>query len=112
MKFSRTTVVVLKKIFRNYETVAEIGRLIFRAFQLEIELDYITVSRLLPSSKRFVKALSIGFQLIYPDCSIALCCILYMTSKHLTQVVRDYSYNSIHTCPASCSFIESCTDFL
>jgi len=43
------------------------GRLIFRAFQYEMELEYITVSRLLlvakgfASSKRFVKALRIGF---------------------------------------------------
>jgi len=39
------------------------GRLIFRAFQCEVELDYITISRLLlvPCSKRFVKALRIGF---------------------------------------------------
>jgi len=27
--------------------VAEVGRLIFRAFQYEMQLDYITVSRLL-----------------------------------------------------------------
>jgi len=39
--------VVLKNSFRNYETVAEVGRLIFRAFQFEMELDYFTVSRLL-----------------------------------------------------------------
>ena len=45
--FSQTAVLVLKNSFRNYETVAEMGRLIFRAFQCEIELDYITISRLL-----------------------------------------------------------------
>ena len=39
------------------------GRLIFRAFQCEMELDYITVSRLLlvPVAKGFVKALGIDF---------------------------------------------------
>jgi len=39
------------------------GRLIFRAFQCEMELEYITVSRLLlvPEAKWFVKALRIGF---------------------------------------------------
>ena len=47
VKFSRTAVLVLKNSFRNNETVAEMGRLIFRAFQCEIELDCITVNRLL-----------------------------------------------------------------
>jgi len=47
MIFSQTAVMVLKKSFRNEETVAEMARLIFRAFQCEIELDYIIVSRLL-----------------------------------------------------------------
>ena len=64
VKFSQTTVVVLKNSFRNNDTFAELGRLIFRAFQCEMEPDYTTVSRLLldcPSSKSFVKALRIGF---------------------------------------------------
>jgi len=47
VKFSETAVVVLKNSFRNSDTVAEMGKLIFRAFQCEIELDYITFSRLL-----------------------------------------------------------------
>jgi len=47
VKFSQTAVVVLKNSFPNEETFAEVGRLIFRAFQCEVELDYITVSRLL-----------------------------------------------------------------
>jgi len=57
VKFSPTAVVVLKNSFQNYETVAEVGRLIFRAFQCEMELDYITVSRLLlvPVAKGFSK---------------------------------------------------------
>ena len=46
VKLSQTTVVVLKNSFRNYETVTQVGRLIFRAFQCEMEVDYITVSRL------------------------------------------------------------------
>ena len=41
---------MLKNSFRNYETVAKMGRSIFRAFQCEMELDYITVSRLLLAS--------------------------------------------------------------
>jgi len=45
-KFSQTMVVVLKALFRNWETVVEVERLIFRAFQCEMELDYITASRL------------------------------------------------------------------
>jgi len=49
--FSQTAVVVLKSSFRNQETVTEMGRLIFHGFQCEIELDFITVSRLFPSSK-------------------------------------------------------------
>jgi len=39
VKFSQTVVVVLKNPFRNQETVTEVGRLIFRAFQCEMELD-------------------------------------------------------------------------
>jgi len=38
---------VLKNSFRNKETLTEVVILIFRAFQCEMELDYITVSRLL-----------------------------------------------------------------
>jgi len=43
--------------------VSEIGRLIFRAFQCEMQLDYIPVSRLLlvPVAKMVLKALGIGF---------------------------------------------------
>jgi len=37
--FSQTAVVVLKNLFRSYEIVAEMGRLIVRAFQFEMELD-------------------------------------------------------------------------
>jgi len=53
--FSQTAVVVLKSSFRNQETVTEMGRLIFHAFQCEIELDFITVSRLflVPVAKAF-----------------------------------------------------------
>jgi len=47
VEFSQTAVVVLKNSFRNQKTVAEVGRLIFRAFQCEMEVDFITVSRLL-----------------------------------------------------------------
>jgi len=59
-----------------------------------------------PSSKIFVKALTIGFSWfirIYPGCSIAFCRLVYTTSKHLTQVVCDFSFNfkSTYACPAS-----------
>ena len=47
VKFSQTAVVVVKYSVRSYWTVTEMGRLIFRAFRCEIELDYITVSSLL-----------------------------------------------------------------
>jgi len=42
--FSQTMAVALKNSFRNSETVIKVGWLIFRAFQCEMELDYITVS--------------------------------------------------------------------
>jgi len=47
VKVSQTAVVELKNSFRNYETVTDVGRLIFRAFQCEMELDYTNVNRLL-----------------------------------------------------------------
>jgi len=45
MKFSQTAVVVLKNSFRNWDTVAEMERLTFSAFQCEMELGYIIFSR-------------------------------------------------------------------
>jgi len=61
--FRLTAFVVLQNSFRNEDTVAEVGRLIFRAFQCEMEQDYTTLSKLslAPAEKRFVKALRIGF---------------------------------------------------
>jgi len=54
------------------------GRLIFRAFQCEIELDYITVSRLLlVPVVNACESIKNCFQLIYPGCSIAFCCLVY-----------------------------------
>jgi len=57
------------------------GRLIFRAFQCEMELDYITVSRLLLGPVVNVcESIKSGFQLIYriyPGCNIAFCCLVY-----------------------------------
>jgi len=47
VKCSQTVVGVLKNSFRNQETVIEVEKLIFCAFHSEMELDYITVSRLL-----------------------------------------------------------------
>jgi len=39
---------------------------------------------------------------IYPGCGIAFGCLVYTTSKHLSHVVRDYSFNSTHM---SCNLI-------
>jgi len=77
VKFSQTAVVVLKNSFPNEETFAEVGRLIFRAFQCEVELDYITVSRLLlvPVAKGLWKQFKNWFQLIYPNLSWVLHCV-------------------------------------
>ena len=47
VKFSQIPYVVAKDSIRSYETVAEMGRLIYCAFQCGVELDYISVSRLL-----------------------------------------------------------------
>jgi len=65
VKVSQTAVVVLKNSFQNYETVAEMGKLIFGAFQCEMEMEYMAVSRLLvvPVAKGLhVKALRIGLR--------------------------------------------------
>jgi len=63
VKFSQTAVVVLKNSFRNYDTVAEMEKLTYSAFQCEMEagLYYFQQIVACPSSKRFVKALRIGF---------------------------------------------------
>ena len=45
VNFSQIAIVMAKDSVRSYETVAEMGRL--SAFQSEVKLDYITVSRLL-----------------------------------------------------------------
>jgi len=47
VKCTQTAILVVKDSVRNEETVAEMRRLIFRAFQCEVELDYIVVSRFL-----------------------------------------------------------------
>jgi len=52
----------------------------------------------------FVKALRIGVSYlvrIYPDCMRVFCCLVNVTSKHLKQLVRDFSFKSVHTCPAT-----------
>ena len=59
---------MLKNPFRNEETGAEMGRLIFRAFQCEMELDYITVSRLLlVPVVNVCESIKNWFQLINPN---------------------------------------------
>ena len=54
------------------------GRLIFRAFQCEMELDYITASRLLlVPVVNVCESIKNWFRLIYPACNIAFCCLVY-----------------------------------
>jgi len=57
------------------------GRLIFCAFQCEMELDYITVSRLLlVPIVNVCESINNWFQLIYQNlscCNIAFCCLVY-----------------------------------
>jgi len=60
VKFSQSAVVVLKNSFRKYETVAKMGKLIFRAFRCEMELEYVTVGRSLLAPEQKVCE-SIGF---------------------------------------------------
>jgi len=43
VKFSQTMVVVLKSSFQNKKTVAKVARLIFRAFQCKIRLNWIVL---------------------------------------------------------------------
>ena len=65
------------------------GRLIFRAFQCEMELDYITASRLLlVPVVNVCESIKNWFQLIYPNfvlAAILRSAALCMTSKHLTK---------------------------
>ena len=68
MKFSQTAIALWKNSFPHYETCTEMGRLIFRAFQCEMELDYITVSRLLLVPVANVcESVENWFQLIYQN---------------------------------------------
>ena len=65
------------------------GRLIFHAFQCEMELDYITVSRLLLGPVVNVcESIKNWFQLIYQNLSwlqyVLRSAALHMTSKHFT----------------------------
>jgi len=70
------------------------GRLIFRAFHCEMELDYITVSRLLlVPVVNVCESINNWFQLIYQiyrGCNIAFCCLvvydfetLYVSGSYL-----------------------------
>jgi len=77
VKFSQTAIVVWKNSFRNSEIGAEMGRLIFRAFQCELEPDYITVSRLLLVPVANVcESIKNWFQLIYLNFSRLQYCVL------------------------------------
>jgi len=75
------------------------GKLIFRAFQCEMELDYITLSRLLlvPVAKG-LKVLRIGFSefiRIHPGCSIAFCCLCI----RLQNILRKWFVITVLTLP-------------
>ena len=87
------------------------GRLIF-AFQCEMELDYNTVSRLLlvPVVNVCESRICFSYLSEFILAAILRSAALCMTSKYLTYVVCNYSFNSTHTCPAATS--EFCTDFL
>jgi len=87
------------------------GRLIFRAFQCEMELDYITVCRLLLVPVVNVReGISNWFKLIYAILSwLQYCVLLLCLYDFETSYVSDYKFNSTHTCPATSEF---CTDFL
>ena len=77
VKFSQTVVVVLKNSFWNQETVTEVERLIFRAFQCEMEMEYITVRRLLlVPVEKVCESIKNWFQLIYLNSSWLLYCVL------------------------------------
>jgi len=77
VKFNQTAIVVWKNSFRNYETGTEMGRLIFRGFQCEMELDYITASRLLlVPVVNVCESTENWFQLIYPNLSWLQYCVL------------------------------------
>ena len=101
---------VLKNSFRNQETGSEMGRLIFRAFQCEIELDYKTVSRLLlVPVVNVCESIKNSFRLIYPNLSWLQYCVL-LPCVWLRIILRKLfvtSFNSTHTCPATSEF---CTD--
>jgi len=60
VKFSQTVWYSVEKLISKLRNSHRSGRLVFRAFQCEMELGYITVSRLLlvPIAKVFVKASS------------------------------------------------------
>jgi len=77
VKCSQTVVVVLKNLFWNQETVTELEKLIFRAFRCEMELDYITVSRLLlVPVVNVCESIKNWFQLICLSLSWLLHCVL------------------------------------
>ena len=83
MKFSQTAVVVMKNSIWHQEIVSEMGRLFWNAFQCEVELDYITVSKLclVPVAKGLWKR----YELVSVNLSWLQVCVLLpcATSKHL-----------------------------
>jgi len=75
-------------------------RLIFRAFQCEMELDYITVSRLLLGPVANVcESVKNWFQLIYPNLSWLQYCIL-LPCVWLRNVLHKWFVTTVLTLPA------------
>ena len=75
------------------------GRLIFRAFQCEMELDYITVSRLLLGAVVNVcESIKNCFQLIYQNLSWLHYCVL-LPCVWLQNILRKWFVTTVLTLP-------------
>jgi len=75
------------------------GRLIFRAFQCEMELDYITVSRLLlVPVVNVCESIKNWFQLIYENLSRLQYCVLLPCAWH-RNILRKWFVTTVLTLP-------------
>jgi len=75
-EINHTAVVVTKDSVRSWETVAEMGRLMYRAFPCEVELDYTTVNGLLLVMWQNVcESIKNWCQLIYSNLSWPQLCV-------------------------------------
>ena len=96
---SQTAIVVWKNSFRNYETGAEMGRLIFRAFQCEMGMDYITVIRLLlVPVVNVCESIKNWLQLIYQNLSWLQYCVL-LPCVWLRNILRKWFVITVLTLP-------------